>query len=136
MPLALGGLATDRGHVIAYDQTSMQESLEAAATVSQYIKQGYQVRKDSHMGEIHLLPPDRPKNQGLFRVLSQNGDDRIVWDRTSPDEVREAYTKFDDFIARKYTAYAIMRDGTRGPKIDAFDPGMEEILFVPDTYPG
>lgn len=82
-------------------------------------------------GELLLAPPPRPADTGLMRILSQNGDDRIVWSRRIAAEVREAYDKFRELIAKGYRAYAILSDGSRGHELFDFDPMVEECLLVP-----
>lgn len=82
-------------------------------------------------GELLLKPPPKPPDTGLMRVMSQNGDDRIVWSRRVADEVREAYDKFRELIKKGYRAYAILSDGSRGHELFDFDPAIEECLLVP-----
>lgn len=82
-------------------------------------------------GELLLKPPARPPDTGLMRIMSQNGDDRIVWSRRVADEVREAYDKFKELLQKGYRAYAILSDGSRGHELFDFDPACEECLMVP-----
>ena len=89
-------------------------------------------------GELVLEPPPRPPDTGLMRIMSQNGDDRIVWSRRVADEVREAYDRFKELIDKGYRAYAILADGSRGHELFAFNPTIEESLLVPtgELVPG
>jgi hypothetical protein len=66
-----------------------------------------------------------------MRILSENGDDRIVWSRRIADEVRDAFDKFKELIDKGYRAYAILSDGSRGHELFEFDPSVEECLLVP-----
>lgn len=135
MPLSLGDASTERPHVITFDPASPAESKEAKDTMDRLVERGFKINKESY-GEVTLIPPPRNPNEGVFRVLSENGDDRIVWDRTKPSQVREAFDKFKDFLKRGYTAYASLISGKKGHKLDDFDPGLEEVILVPSTMPG
>lgn len=81
-------------------------------------------------------PPTRDPNQGLFRILSESGDDHVVWDRRDAAQVKDAYKKFNELIKKGYTAYATTSAGKKSHRIDDFDPSLEEIILVPKTIPG
>ena len=135
MPLQLGDVSTDRPHVITYDpavHAQVQEALQRRVSLE---AQGYRVSREEP-GELVLDPPAANPNHGVFRILSQNGDDRIVWDRTDPSQVREAFAKFKELLAKGYTAFATLATGKKGHKITEFDPGLQEILMIPSTIPG
>lgn len=135
MPLQLGGAETDRPHLITWDPAIVKEVNDALAHQQRLEAQGYRTTRQRE-GEVVLEPPPRGPNIGCFRILSQNGDDRLVWDRTIPKQVKDAFRKFKELIQKGYTAYATRRDGSKGHKITDFDPGLQEILFVPSTVPG
>lgn len=135
MPLVLGGLSTERAQLIAFDPSAPVEVRESRVRYKQLRRRGFRLA-DRREGQIVLKPPPRDANIGVLRILSQNGDDRVVWNRRDPGQVREAYQKFRDFLARGYIAYATLSDGRKGYRIDDFDPGLEEILLVPSTMPG
>lgn len=144
MPLKLGGVETERPCIIPYNPAVAAEAKEALDKMMQLIAEGYRLTHKEE-GEIRLAPPPIDPNLCFFRILSQNGDDRIVWDRRKPDEVREAFAKFKELLAKGYTAYAVLSSGKRGHKITEFDPSLEEILMsksvkevvmVPATMPG
>jgi len=135
MPLNLGGVETSRPQLITWNPAIAQEAKEAIEKRTALIAEGFIPTKES-AGEIHLDPPPRGPDIGVFRVLSQNGDDRIVWDRNNPKQVKEAYAKFKDLMAKGYTAYATLGSGKKGHKITEFDPGLQEIICVPNTMPG
>jgi len=135
MPLQLGGASTERPQILAFDPRSNSERAEARRMARTLESRGFSVRERSP-GKIILEPPRRDPHQGVFRVLSENGDDRIVWDRRDPGQVREAFEKFGDFLKKGYTAYATLSSGKKGHRIEDFDPGMEEIILVPGTMPG
>jgi ABC-type glycerol-3-phosphate transport system substrate-binding protein len=135
MPLQLGGVDTMRPQVISWDPTIYDQLTEAAEEIKRLENQGFTIDYEED-GEARLIPPAKDPNVGVFRILSQNGDDRIVWDRRIKDQVKEAFKKFKELIAKGYAAYAATSDGNRGHKITEFDPGLEEIILIPKTVPG
>jgi len=142
MPLQIGGVETKRKQVIVWDPSDKHQLRDAMNRVLELKNEGFNVLSNDD-GEIVMSPPGRDPNIGLFRILSQNGDDRVIWDRRNKDQVREAFQKFRELLDKGYTAYAATPDGGRGHKITAFDPGLEEIILgageailVPKTVPG
>lgn len=135
MPLQLGGIETERPQVITWDPSVGDQVMEADSRVADLVTQGYKVRKTNGCS-VTLDPPPLDPNIGVFRILSQNGDDRVVWDRTIPAQVKDAYKKFKELMKKGYTAYATLASGKKGHKITEFDPGLQEILLVPTTVPG
>lgn len=135
MPLQLGDVSTERPQMILFDPASTAEVAEAVARERLLLRQGFVVRERDE-GKVALDPPLRTSNIGVFRILSDNGDDRIVWDRSLPDQVRDAFKKFKELLGKGYRAYATITGGRKGHRIEDFDPGLEEILLVPGTIPG
>lgn len=108
------------------------EVAEALVKLRHLVDQKFRVVSGNvREGELLLKPPPRPPDTGLMRIMSQNGDDRIVWSRRIADEVREAHNKFKQLIQKGYRAYAILADGSRGHELRDFDPMVEECLLVP-----
>ena len=136
MPLQLGDASHSRGHVINYDPNILEQCCEARIKAEELKKQGFVERTQTPHGEIVLDPPARDPNRGLFRILSESGDDLVTWDRRDPTQVREAYAKYNELIKKGYRAYATNSAGKRSHRIDAFDPSLEEIILVPSTIPG
>lgn len=148
MALQLGGIETERPRVLTWDPEVADQVNEAIKARIELEQQGFRPREAqpewTQEGELVLDPPPRPENMNVMRILSQNGDDRVVWDRTSPSQVREAFTKFKELLAQGYAAFTVLAGGRRGHKLTEFDPGLEEILMskdvelvmVPKTVPG
>lgn len=131
MPLCLEPHAAPKQRVL-WDPTVPAEVDDATARIYKLTSAGFRAVGGSIPdGELVLAPPPRPADTGLMRILSQNGDDRIVWSRRVADEVREAYDKFRELIRKGYKAYAILSDGSRGHELHDFDPMVEELLLVP-----
>lgn len=135
MPLVLGGVETARPQTIVWDNVIPAEVVEAQQRISELKTQGF-VLRTMEEGEAVLDPPPKDPNIGVFRILSDKGDERLVWDRRSGPEVKDAYKKFGELLKKGYTAYAVDMAGDRGHKITEFDPALEEIILVPGTVPG
>lgn len=72
----------------------------------------------------------------VMKILCQNGDDRIIWDKENGKEAKEAKAKFEELLKKGYTAYSVDVSGNKNRKIDEFDIDAEEILMVPPTAKG
>jgi hypothetical protein len=133
----MGGVETERSQTIIFDPMVDAQKDEADIQVAKLLRQGF-VIDNSHnvVGEILLNPPPMKASMGLMRILTKNGDDRVVWNRDFPDQIKDAYKMFKDFLAKGYTAYIAMTNGEKGHSIDEFDPLAEEIIMVPSTMPG
>jgi hypothetical protein len=136
MPLQLGGVETTRPQTITWDPSCPKQTEESERRYAALAAQGYRLRRPHPAGEMTLDPPPRGPDIGVFRVLSPAGDERYTWDRTNPDEVRDAFAKFKDYLGRGYTAYAATSAGKKGHKITEFDPALGEVIMVPKTLPG
>ena len=137
MPLELPSAPVEsRRQMISFDPERPDEAAEAQRKVQGFLSRGFTLAKESDAGCVILDPPSRDPHKGFFSALTDKGDEIVVWDRRSPDEVRDAYKKFHEFLTKKYTAYAVKSDGTKGHQIEDFDPGLEEIMLVPPTMPG
>lgn len=135
MPLQLEPDRTERPKRLVWDPADPRQTEDAQKERAALLARGFllQVERD---GEAVLVPPELEAHHLVFRVLSQNGDDRIVWDRRSGAQVREAATKFKSLADAGYTMYAAGRGGKRSHKMDIFDPTVEEVIAVPGTIPG
>lgn len=144
MPLQLPNVSHERGQLILFDPGVPEERRDALKRFANLRRRGFVLKKSNlKSGKIELVPPPRSEHEHLFRILSENGDDHIVWDRRDPRQVREAFTKFKDFIKQGYSAYATTSDGKKSHRIDEFDPHLEEVVLsnkevvlVPKTMPG
>jgi hypothetical protein len=140
MPLQLADASTERPKQIQWDPTLAEDWEAADKKIREYRNQGFTLRAVAGdlktAGIAFMDPPTRNPDHILFRVLSNEGDTRMVWDRRDPAQVKEAYQRFKDLLGQGYTAYAVRSDGKKGSKLDEFDPLHEEILMVPKTMPG
>ncbi len=141
--LQMGGAETERAKILTYNPEVQAEVEDVLRMRDSYLARGFRIRSKEE-GEIVMDPPLKGDHVGVMRILSQNGDDRVIWDRRDKKQVKEAMVKFLELIKKGFTAYVVGGDGQRGHKIDTFDPGLEEILMakakeilmVPKTVPG
>jgi hypothetical protein len=140
---------TSRPKRIVWDPKSTTDAYEAGLKTGELLKQGWtpttSLSDSEVLGEMVMVPPQKDENMGVMRVLDESGDSRIVWDRRDKNQVKEAFSKFRDFITKGYRAYVVRSDGTRGSRLDEFDPLLEEVMvgkrpeeivMVPATVPG
>ena len=143
MPLNLDA-STERPKQIQWDPTLEHDWEEADKRIRELRNQGFTLRAVGgtlrERGVAFMEPPKRDPNTILFRVLSEDGDTRLVWDRRDPKQVREAAAKFKEYRDQGYTIYAVRRDGSKGSKMEDFDPldeeAVAEAVVVPHTMPG
>jgi len=80
---------------------------------------------------------------GMLRVMSRNGDDRVVWDVKKAEvgdldaqqAVREAERIFATERARGATAFKV-ETGKPPMRLDSFDQTAEQIVMVPRVVGG
>jgi len=143
MPLQLSADAsTDRPQRVLWDPANEDEAADARRRKAMLLAQGFILKMEA-AGEALLEPPPTEEHVRILRILSKNGDDRVVWDRRNADQVREAFAKFKELLQAGYTAFTVLAGGERGHKLTEFDPGLEEIFFaakevvaIPRTMPG
>lgn len=136
MPLQLNNAPeTARPQLVCFDPNIASECHEAVDRIADLVKQGFIV-DSKQTGEVRLLPPSLPPGHSIMRILSQNGDDRLIWDRGEPSEVKDAFKKFKELLKSGYKAFSVMSNGKKGYAMDEFDALSEEILMVPSTVPG
>jgi len=149
MPLILNPPEARRPITLLWDPKSRQEAAESQERIAELCAKHFAVSaRDDVEGQATLTPADTLDPQCVvFRVLTENGDDVIVWDRRDYDQILEARALFDDYLSRGYRAYVMRSDGEKGSRVDSFDALLEtviiskegksyEALLVPPTHPG
>lgn len=131
MPLQLNAPdpAMDLRKRIVWDPEIASDVLEAQEKVEKLREKGFVVFS-SEPGEMVLQPPSREHGLFLMRVLDDNGDTRLVWNRRDQAEVDEARAKFDEYIKKGHRAYVCRSDGTKGRRVETFDSMMEELILM------
>lgn len=144
MPLQLNTPESARDKLITWDPDNLVETNEAKEEIDRFRRLGFTVVElIQAIGECKLEAPKPSEHQLIYRVLSANGDDRLVWDRRNQKEVQEAKEKFREYVEKGYRAYMCRRDGSKGSQIDSFDALLQEVIMekgqvvmVPKTMPG
>ena len=67
----------------------------------------------------------------VLHTLDRTGDQRVMWDADSAEEVAAARDTFDRLTKAGYLAYrAEGKKGSQGEQIRKFDPDAERIILV------
>ena len=69
-------------------------------------------------------------------VMDRRGDTRYAFDAGNPREVARSKAHFDALTKRGFRAVALGKDGQPGTLLRAFDPKVEETLFIPQLVGG
>jgi hypothetical protein len=128
MPLQLNTPESARDKLITWDPQNLSQTTEAKEEVERFRRLGFSV-VSFEFGEAKLEAPAPTDHDLIFRVLSDNGDDRLVWDRRNQKEVDEAKASFEDYMAKGYKAYVCRRDGKKGSKLESFDALLQEVIM-------
>jgi hypothetical protein len=85
--------------------------------------------------ELKVLSGTEQPSPGskVFRVLTVvDGDKRVTWNADSLGEINAAKKMFRDLVKQGLVPYKVGSDGRPTSKVmKEFDPGAEEIIFVP-----
>jgi len=73
---------------------------------------------------------------GELRIMGTEGDTKVIWDADNKDEVEAAKDQYKSLTSKKFTAYKVKKDGSKGAKISSFDPEAEKIIMVPPIVGG
>ena len=116
---------------IIWDPTISADVLEAQEKVEGLREQGFTPIADQCFnGQMVMAPPPRDDDLFLMRVLDDNGDTRLVWNRRDQREVEEARKKFDEYRDKGYKAYLCRSDGSKGRRVETFDAMLEELILL------
>lgn len=149
MPLVLNPEETERPVTYLWDPKVKAQCNEASEAIKELCDKNFRIVRMDAVEGCAQLEPTRAIAEGLFafRVLSENGDDVIVWDRRELDQMLEAKQLFNDYVAKGYKAYVLRSNGERGSRVESFDELLETIVvsdkepireanLVPPTHPG
>jgi hypothetical protein len=73
---------------------------------------------------------------GVQIVMDRNGDTRHAFDLADAIAIAVAEERFKVLTGRGFRAVALGKDGGAGKLIRAFDPNVEETLFIPQLQGG
>lgn len=128
---------------IVWNPTRLKEVDEAKAMIMQWKRLGHKIvlangnlmeRFRPALGEVIIKVEKTGKK--VLKILSEKGDERIIWDKENGREALQAKNKFQELIKKGHTAYSVDVKGKRNRPITEFDVEAEEILMVPKTVKG
>lgn len=80
---------------------------------------------------------DIPSGKGAMAIMGLDGDTKYIWDKTQPAEVEVARNTFNSFVKdKKYLAFKVVGDGSKGEQAREFDPNEERYIFIPPMQGG
>jgi hypothetical protein len=65
-----------------------------------------------------------------LRILNEHGDETITFSANFSEQVKAAEKKFDEYLKKGWTAYAVSGDGKRKRRITSFNANLQEITFL------
>jgi len=128
-----------------WDMTDRRQVEEAKAWFVTFKRKGVPIEdKDGrpveffrpHYGELVALPTPSHEGNRTLKILSDKGDERIVWDFNNGRQAKEAKEKFMSLVGQGYSAYSVDAKGNKNRRIQEFDVEAEEILMIPPTAKG
>lgn len=128
---------------IVWDQSKMKEIEQAKKMIMSYKRKGYEILKSDgtlmerfspFLEEVIVKVQNIAKS--VMKILTDEGDERLVWDRDNGREAKQAKKRFLDLIKQGYTAFSVDLDSQKNRKIKEFDVDAEEILMVPEVVKG
>ena len=128
---------------IVWDSTKLKQIDEAKALIREYRAEGHIITKADGTPLEKFVPSleevivkAQKMLKSVMKILSDKGDERLVWDKENGKEAKEAKVKFEDLLKNGYTAYSVDSKGKKNRKIEEFDIDAEEILMIPKTSKG
>lgn len=128
---------------VVWDSKKLKEIDEAKSEFLKFRKMGYEIVTLNGDNLDHFHPSHevfvvkaRKAGRHVMKILSQSGDDRIVWDKEKGQEAKEAKHKFQELLGKGYKAYSVDDNGKKNRRIHEFDVDAEEILMIPPTAKG
>lgn len=76
---------------------------------------------------------------GFLHVTNHTGDTRIMWDPERPDEIEMARAAWDEARRKRYLAYSVQEDGSRGeviPTSAGFPTQQGKLIMIPQPVGG
>ena len=128
---------------IIWNKSNKKEIEQAKKILMDFKRKGYELLKqdgtimekfNSTLEEVRVIAKGVAKS--CMKILDETGDDRLVWDKENGREAKQAKKKFNDLIAKGYSAFSVDHEGEKNKKITEFDIDAEEILMVPETVKG
>ncbi len=128
---------------VIWNKGNMKEIEQAKKIIMGYKRKGYEIRKsDGTLMEKfspileEVIVKAQKVAKSVMKILTEKGDERIVWDRENGREAKQAKTKFLELLKKGYTAFSVDQVSEKNKKITEFDIDAEEIMMVPEVVKG
>lgn len=129
---------------IVWDASKLKQIDEAKSEFLKFKRMGYEIvtlngNELEHFHPSHEVFVIKARPHGgrhVLKILSQNGDDRIIWDKENGKQAKEAKVRFEELLKKSYKAYSIDSRGRKNRRVEEFDVDAEQILMVPPTVRG
>ena len=93
------------------------------------IRGGTKTRIETELQKLE--DSDQLNGRHCFRIMNENGDDRLVWDSGSMAELKAAKKAFIDLVKKGMTPYRVGVNGKASSEVmQEFDPKAEEVIFM------
>jgi hypothetical protein len=73
---------------------------------------------------------------GVMAKMGEEGDLKVIWDKSKADEVAAAEEQFKAMKKKGYAAFSVKKDGEKNEVINKFDPNAEMIILAPPVVGG
>lgn len=129
---------------IVWDKCKLKEIDEAKKRFLEFKRQGYKTTLEDKTTLVERFNPaletivilTEKITKSVMKILTEKGDERLVWDKERSMEAKQAKEKFNELINKEYKAYSVDKKGKKNRKIIEFDIDAEEILMIPNTVRG
>lgn len=78
---------------------------------------------------IIIKETELKENEFSCRIHDDTGDRRVIWDANDPDQVKDAMTLYNEYIAKGWRCFAVDENGKARRRIHKFDSDKQEVLF-------
>lgn len=128
---------------IIWDSKSLKQIDQAKAEIMKFKRAGHMILKAN--GEImerfnprleEVIIKTKKLYNHILKILTENGDDRITWDKENGPQAKAAKERFLKLLDQGYMAFSVDNKGKKNRRIKEFDVDAEEIIMVPKTVKG
>ena len=67
---------------------------------------------------------------GVMRILDSRGDAKVLWDVSDDEALAKAANMFDELATNGKIAFERNASERAAARVDAFNPGADEIIWV------
>lgn len=128
---------------VIWDSMILKQIEEAKKIIIKYKRAGHiilkpdgQIMERFHPSFEEVIIKTKKISGHILKILSENGDDRITWDKENGNQAKEAKVKFNELLGKGYMAFSVDNEGQKNRRIKEFDVDAEEIIMVPKTVKG